>query len=108
MNHLAIPTIKQASPRKKKSAPFSITWSNSSEKSQKGQQHKNTKQTLIQVGPKTGKERKNPYGVSELGAELLNDKSEAARDLLEHGIGEGPVLLRRDLLREPRRSHLQL
>lgn len=51
---------------------------------------------------------KNPYSVAEVGAELLNDKSEAARDLLEHGVGEGPVLLRRDLLRDSRRRHLQL
>jgi hypothetical protein len=46
--------------------------------------------------------------IAELRAELLDDEGEAAGDLLEHGVAEGPVLLGRDLARDLPRRHPQL
>ena len=55
-------------------------------------------------------ERRNwgPYGVAEIGTELLDDEGEAAGDLVEHGVAEGPVRLRRDLLLGVPGRHFQL
>lgn len=65
-------------------------------------------------GPKK-KKKKNAriwkcgaYSVAKLGTELLNNHGEAARDLVEHGVAEGPVWLRRDLPLGVPRRHLQL
>ena len=35
-------------------------------------------------------------GIAEFRPKLLDDEGEATRDLLEHGVGEGPVFLGRD------------
>lgn len=37
------------------------------------------------------------YGVAEFGAELLDDEGEGAGNLVEHGVGESPMGLGRDL-----------
>jgi hypothetical protein len=47
-------------------------------------------------------------GIAEFGSELLDDEGEAAGDLLEHGVAEGPVLLGRDLALDLPRRHPQL
>jgi len=47
-------------------------------------------------------------GIAEFGSELLDDEGEAAGDLLEHGVAEGPVLLGRDLALDLPSRHPQL
>jgi hypothetical protein len=39
------------------------------------------------------RERKGTHGIAEVGAELLDDDGEAAGDAVQHGVGEGPVLV---------------
>lgn len=48
------------------------------------------------------------YSVAKLSTQLLNDESKTARDLVEHGVAESPVWLRRDLLLRVPRCHFQL
>lgn len=48
------------------------------------------------------------YGVAKLGGELLNNESEAARDLVEHGVAESPVWLLGNLLLSMPGRHFQL
>jgi hypothetical protein len=51
-------------------------------------------------GGKKGRKAKRVRtgGIAEFGPKLLDDEGEATRDLLEHGVGEGPVFLGRDLV----------
>jgi hypothetical protein len=51
-------------------------------------------------GGKKGRKAKRVRtgGNAEFGPKLLDDEGEAAGDLLEHGVGEGPVFLGRDLV----------
>lgn len=54
------------------------------------------------------KDSENTHGVTEIGIELLDDEAEAPRDLVKHGVTEGPVRLRRNLLLRVLHRHLQL
>jgi hypothetical protein len=60
-------------------------------------------------GGKKGRQAKRvgTDGIAEFGPELLDDEGEAAGDLLEHGVGEGPVFLGRDLTLDLPRCHPQ-
>lgn len=52
--------------------------------------------------------RSATHSVAKLASELLNDKTKTARHLVEHGVAETPVRLRRDLLLCLPGRHFQL